>query len=386
MSRFHAAIAGLSLGLVVSPPFLPFIHIASGFGALDAAFLIYMLLINGRTKFVISPVTICLNLMVLFGLVALINGTIAEFEPDIIPFLRSIYLVGFLSLLGLYFKRVKFFRLEIFCLCVLTSSVTAGLYAWFCWFQSPAFFGGIPLLNLRDESGLSIINRNFLSFFVGTGVIASYICVRTVNQNFYTICLFIFLTVTLLAGLSKGYIISTVLSILFVESIIAKGRRAILNLVVLIGGTGLMFWLFSDVLLEFFLATSTNTDQRLTYISYAAQIAVDSNFLGYGTGTFGGAMQEYGIQGLDDPHNAILWLCAEYGVVATTCWILLISGSLFAVTKVSEPTERGLTAGLMSFFILSIFFSGLSFSMKLPWVLLAFIWHSRQEKNLVRRA
>jgi O-antigen ligase len=280
-----------------------------------------------------------------YYLIVLVVYAYVKIEADYVSILRSIYIGLLLTL----------------------------VIVWFEWSKIPVYLGAIPMLHTVHSFVDFPINRNYIGFFIALGCGLSLGFYQFDNKNkIHLLILFAFLISSILT-FSKGTWLSSY-AIIFLyfyresfSKLILMSLLVILSFFIIIS-----FDLFSvSVLIEQLSeridgSSSTNND-RAIYAIEALQLGFQYFPFGVGAAGYGPASIYNGFQNTQDPHNAILWVFSEAGVLGFLAYSYILIYLFFLFSKKSKL--HMLAYSLYIPIVLNIPFQGTPLTMKYIWFL-----------------
>jgi O-antigen ligase len=297
-----------------------------------------------------------------------------------LPFVDDINL-GFI-LRFLYYSFVvmvvfEYVKSEADCVSILRSIyiglVITLVIVWYEWSKTPVYLGSIPMLHTVHYFVDFPINRNYIGFFIALGCGLSLGFYQFDNNNkIHLLILFAFLMSSILT-FSKGTWISSyaIIFIYFYRKSFAN-LSLIFFLFVLVFFIVISLDLFSvSLLIEQLTArldgSSSTNNERVLYAIEALQLGFQYLPFGVGAAGYESASIYNGFHTTEDPHNAILWVFSEAGVLGFLAYSYILIYLFFIFSKKSKL--HMLAYSLYIPIVLNIPFQGTPLTMKYIWFL-----------------
>ena len=210
------------------------------------------------------------------------------------------------------------------------------------------------------------LNRNYLGYFLSLGSVLSYsmffISKNTVIKYLFLLIFFLFLFSTVLT-FSKGALLSVFIALLTYFNV---WFVAFIVIALLLFGNYIMI-IQSNYVDRF--TTSSYNDERLQFVLDAILAIFNNPLLGVGPGNYKSYSDYVNAQVTSDPHNALLWVGAESGLLVVLIILIIIiwltKHGIFGLSK--NPVLSPLRSLIIVNF-LNIPIHGLTFSMKYFWI------------------
>lgn len=324
-------------------PFVSYMYPIVGVGFAHFALLALVggLVLRGR-KVRIPVYIFAPSLFVFVSIIsALANYLEGSFEVDVNDILKWV----FIQLLCLcYYYIIKYTSCEIE---NLFRAVMAGLFisivlAWISWAKAPTFLLSVPMLHQLAE-GDFLINRNYVGYFISLGVclafaffIKSFSEKKLKRQKLVYGVVFLFFGVSALFSFSKGTWLVSVLGVSVL--LFLYGNQAVRRFLFLLCGVFFVFaFVYSDInwfsdlylkIVERITSSGSSNADRINYVKDSLFIINENVWFGVGPGGYSSATSYYSLHKTADPHNAILWVFGEIGLVGAIMAMLFMAITL----------------------------------------------------------
>ena len=347
-------------------PFVPYFTIYGNMSAVDifVPFLLFWLAVFKNNRIIIPWQAVLIFIIALIALVSLTYNYLFSQYVDglhgVGQVIRWFYFGSIVVLIINYIQDVR--KIIVVYNAIMTGLIVTLLYAWYGWYNSPVHFGGIPMLHVIDFD----LNRNYLGYFLSLGSVLSYsmffISKNTVIKYLFLLIFFLFLFSTVLT-FSKGALLSVFIALLTYFNV---WFVAFIVIALLLFGNYIMI-IQSNYVDRF--TTSSYNDERLQFVLDAILAIFNNPLLGVGPGNYKSYSDYVNAQVTTDPHNALLWVGAESGLLVVLIILIIIiwltKHGIFGLSK--NPVLSPLRSLIIVNF-LNIPIHGLTFSMKYFWI------------------
>lgn len=336
----------LLVALAALPPFVPGLFLLGGLSILDPAIILVALVLIINFKTVSRNATEQFLVIAAIGVMAIVSALANSqngLDGSAIGVgLRYIYF-SFLVLTIVAATRTKE---HVQALAFLTFFVVpAGLvfWAWIQWNASPRYIFGVPMLHLVHEDAAIQINRNYLGFFISIAAAYSVsFAVEKFNFGLWSILRFLVasgLVVSVFLTFSKGAWLAAAMGALapyFVKNI----RYLLISFGVVLSLASGFLMVFPEYIDEIYYSwVGGSGDKNTERFEFAIQgmiLAAENPLFGVGPGNYETATITSGFVRTSDPHNAIVWLAAEFGIAAGLLFSFAIAFSFLQVVKLRK--------------------------------------------------
>jgi len=222
------------------------------------------------------------------------------------------------------------------------------------------------------------INRNYLGFFSSILVNMSFVRFMLSDRNiekltFFSI--FFFSLSTSILTFSKGTWLASVFFLPIFFMLSSNKRLSVFVAIFIFTISILMVFdvaaLVDAVFYRIDTSSSTNI-HRLQFLKDAVFIFQNHFFWGVGPGGYREAAIFYGLDPTSDPHNALLWLLVEVGILGFLVFVFLIFYSIYILFNLQKNTSL-LLVSIFVPLMLNIPFHGLTLSLKYLWFFIALL-------------
>ena len=278
---------------------------------------------------------------------------------------------------------------------IIISTLITLLFSWIMWLKTPVFSKfAIPMLHLSTENQ-SIVNRNFLGFILSPGIglsLAKMIIDKKKSIKIICFILFLLFSISSLLTFSKGAWLSLLIPITAIMLIIVIDNKFSFLKKMIIGisipVTFLIIQIISlslnnSLLLSIQARLDSNFNStRLEFLFEAIRISLEYPLLGIGPQAYQ-AIQYLPI----DPHNAILGMSSEIGIIAASLMTLILFINFKSIIQIKNKNKSDKWL-ILFFFYLSLLIhiplQGLPFSLKYLWILFGLIHSIRFSKSTIK--
>ena len=272
-----------------------------------------------------------ISLGLVSSLVALSNSNFGE--VSLLHLLRwSIYalLVVILS----QYLRDQEFRI-LFIGGMFVGVMATGVFLWIFWLLDKRYLLGIPILHLRDHESLGItLNRNTFGLYLAMGFplgVYLYSCASTTVGRLCIMGLICFLIISTVLTFSRGAWISLALLLLiyivyFLHTTLTRSKLIMSLTVIMVIVIGYIFSNIKDYLDVLSVwAQQIDDVTRVAFVTDSIRIIIEYPLFGVGPGNYLTAAVHLDLNPTKDPHNAFLWIGADYGLFG----LIIVSGIIF---------------------------------------------------------
>ncbi len=280
---------------------------------------------------------------------------------------------------------------------IIISTLISLLISWFIWMKSPNFSSfSVPILHITSEN-ITTINRNYLGFILSPGlgiVFTKMILDKKKYMKILYLILFLFFSISSLLTFSKGAWLSIFTPLLAVFIIFLTDTKFSFLKKMIIGilctiTTFFIIQISSLVLNNnLFLSIqerlgSNYNSVRLGYVLEAIRLSLEHPFLGIGP---------QGYQAIKylpvDPHNAILGISSEMGIIAATLMIFILFinfKSIILIKNINKSDKWFVLFFLYLSLIVHMPLQGLPIALKYLWILFGLVHSVRYSKYTLNK-
>lgn len=301
--------------------------------------LLFAKFLTRESRFKFSPHAVLLVVLVfsfiilglVSSLVALSNSNFGE--VSLLHLLRwSIYAL-LVVILSQYLRDQKF---RVFFISAMFVGVLAtGMLLWIFWLMEKQYFLSIPMLHLRDHELLGIsLNRNTFGLYLAMGFPLGVYLYSYASSTVGRLCimgLIWFLIISTVLTFSRGAWIGLALllliySVYFLHTSLTRSKLIMSLTVIMFIVIGYVLSNIKDYLEVLSgWAQLIDDDTRVAFVKDSIQIIIQYPLFGVGPGNYLTAAVQLDLNATKDPHNAFLWIGAEYGLFG----FLIVSGLIF---------------------------------------------------------
>ena len=384
------------LSLTLCAPFVPYIFVSGNLSVIDLIFP-FLLLLSMKENFTLPVPSI---ILVMFALISLLSLIVNSYNYELIP--GELFFI----IRWLFYSIFAFFIFNAVSKEAELAKVVLGAVAfsvfistvvvWYLWILSPRYVGSVPMLHLIHESAPVLVNRNYFGFFLSIGFPLWFVFAFNYRKRGFVKLLLLLVTLLLMISsiltFSKGSWLASFLPIIFLFIVTMIRRGSFSYKVRTVFKVSVMLLLFSAFVLNHSVeekyaitgevtgriagSAETNT-QRLQFVEDSFMMMMLNPLIGVGPGNYRAEAINSGFIPTGDPHNALLWLGAELGIIGFLLALFCVVHLGYVIYKIynTQTQQSKLVSELLLVvylaLILNIVVHGLPFSMKHFWVVYA---------------
>lgn len=362
--RFIFGILCFSAGLGIE---FPYIYILGNLGYVDF-FVLIILITRLKTTYHFSWAFL---LTALIGSVALLSYSYHVIFSTYYPktfdafgyVFRWFYYSVLISVFATQTKTID--DIKYYLKLILYGGLTLTAYSWINWSFTPKFYPVEPFTGLPVLSWIENLNANTIGFYLSIMVpIVIYLLIsNSISKIFFLLVLF-FLIPTILATQSKAAVMISVFALLF--SFIRIKKLLIFCFILLI----IASYLYGEILMQRWYASLESNDSRLNLINYALQMFNENPIFGVGPKAFS---MYFSFSTVNDAHNAYANLLAELGIFSLVLFTALYVFVYLNLFRKKHILDKNIFIFFTSIFSVILIFgmvTGLTYSDKIPWILI----------------